>query len=151
MIQQKPLVRATGIMVEQETILLVKQELKEQSNWSLPGGRLEFGETLEACLVREMQEETGLHVEVQELLYLCDRFKSLNHHVVDISFLVRRLGGRLYTGSFSDGGSERLSQIRMVPFSQMIDMGFSDRFTHLLENGLPDKGSYQGDFHAFYG
>ena len=42
--------------------------LNERGQWELPGGRLEKGETAEACLVREVREETGLEVAVERLV-----------------------------------------------------------------------------------
>ena len=146
-----PLVRATGVLVERKSILLVKQVLKERSHWSLPGGKLEYGETLEQCLVREMFEETGLNVRPIELLYICDRFKSLNHHVLDISFLVTPVGKLALNGSLFGHKDEYLPEVKMAPFCHLESYGFSEKFIGLLKEGFPDKGSYQGDFHAFYG
>ena len=50
----------------------------------------------------------------------------------------------------SDGNKERLADIRMVPFAQVEELGMSEKFVRLLEEGLPDKGSYQGEYHRFW-
>lgn len=57
-------IRVTGILVEDNKILLVKQKVSDKRNWSLPGGKLEQGETVEQGIIREMKEETGLDVEI---------------------------------------------------------------------------------------
>ena len=85
-------IRVTGVLIEDDEILVVKQKVSESRNWSLPGGRLERGETLEQALKREIKEETGLIVEVVKLLYICDAGTSANT-VLHISFLIERKGG----------------------------------------------------------
>lgn len=129
-------------------MLVVKQVLREQSHWNLPGGSLEPGETLGDCLVREMEEETGLDVEVGELLYLCDRRRRLGNQTLDACFAVRRVGGRLRSGL--DAPDEHLGEVRMVPLRDLPSYGFSEHFVWLADNGFPGKGSYQGDYHRFY-
>jgi mutator protein MutT len=54
-----------GVLVRADRVLLVHNERGE---WELPGGRLEVGETPEQCVAREITEETGLAVEVAEIL-----------------------------------------------------------------------------------
>lgn len=132
-------------------LLVVRQVLRERSHWNLPGGKLELGERLEDCVRREMREETGLDVAVGPLLYVTDRFKSLNHHVVDMSFSVRRVGGALASGPRMDGEGECFAALRMVPLGDLARYGFSPKFARLVAEGFPEKGSYQGEFHAFYG
>ena len=54
----------TGIVIEDGRLLLLNQDTPNTGrSWSLPGGKLEEGETLAGALVREMKEETGLDVE----------------------------------------------------------------------------------------
>ncbi|MFF4450184.1 NUDIX domain-containing protein [Streptomyces sp. NPDC001502] len=62
----------TGIVIEDGQILLLDQDTDGDRSWSLPGGKVEPGETLEEALKREMLEETGAEVEVGRLLYVCD-------------------------------------------------------------------------------
>lgn len=146
-----PMVRATGVLVENDTILLVKQALRERSHWNLPGGALEVGESLGQCLVREMWEETGLNVEVGELLYVCDRFKELHHHVLDICFSVSRSSDASTLNRPRPTADERLDEVCMVPVNMLERFGYSGKFAGLVRDGFPGRGSYQGDFHEFYG
>lgn len=61
-------VRVTGILVEDGKILLVKQNVTSDRKWSLPGGRVEEGETLEDAIAREIEEETYCHILVLSIL-----------------------------------------------------------------------------------
>lgn len=54
-----------GVLCDGGKVVLLENE---RSEWELPGGRLEPGETPEACLVREVGEELGISVEAGPLL-----------------------------------------------------------------------------------
>ena len=62
--------RYQGAIIRDHHILLIKQtELATgRSYWLIPGGGIERDESEETCVQREMQEETGLHVQVHSLL-----------------------------------------------------------------------------------
>jgi len=144
-------VRPTGILIEGGKILITRQEMPTKRNWSLPGGKLRPGETIERCLVREMKEETGLDVKVGQLLYVADRFRSLNGHVVHMSFLVERVGGKLKRGRDVQQDGEVIDDVKMVPVDELQAYGFSRKFQRLVKDNFPNRGTYQGDFHKFYG
>lgn len=60
---------AKVMVIDKDTILLVKRARDpSKGTWDFPGGLLEKGETLEQCAIREVKEETGLDVDIQELL-----------------------------------------------------------------------------------
>jgi ADP-ribose pyrophosphatase YjhB (NUDIX family) len=80
----------TGVVIEDGRILLLNQDADGGRSWSLPGGKLEDGETLAVALVRELKEETGLDVEPGRLLYVCDHLPA---QVVHMTFEARRTGG----------------------------------------------------------
>ena len=114
-VDQRPKVRATGILVENGKILLVQQNVTESQdrNWSLPGGGLEFGEGIEDCLEREILEETGLQVVVRDLLYICDRIED-GRHMVHLTFLLERIGGTLTRGVEPEKAANPIGDVRMV-------------------------------------
>ena len=57
------IVPAAAVAIEREGHILMLQR-RDSGNWTLPGGTLEFGESLAECAVRELKEETGLDVNV---------------------------------------------------------------------------------------
>ena len=138
-------VRATAALIEDGSILLVEQRVTESLDrgWSLPGGRLEPGETLEACVIREVKEETGVDVVMDRLLYLCDRLQD-DRHIVHVTFAVKRVGGRLRLGVEPEPGAHPIKSVRMVPLALLGACGFSDRFRELAMTGFPESGTYQG-------
>ena len=86
-------------------IVLVKRLFEPLAGqWSLPGGTLEVGETLEAGVAREIAEETGLTVDVGPIVEVFDRIfrdgdSRVRYHYVLIDYLCRAAGGRLRAGS----------------------------------------------------
>lgn len=82
--------RAVGVAVHHDKVLLHQAE--GDSFWSLPGGRVEFGEAAEETLRREMREELGVDVEVVRLLWLVENFfvyDGKNYHELSPYFLMR--------------------------------------------------------------
>jgi 8-oxo-dGTP diphosphatase len=61
--------RACAAIIKGNTILMVYVEDGEQKYWTLPGGRVERGETPEQAVIREVKEEVCLDVRVEKLLF----------------------------------------------------------------------------------
>lgn len=136
-------VRVTGVVIEDDRILLLNQDTDTGRGWSLPGGKVEEGETIRDALVREMREETGLDVEPGRLLYVCDHLPGGGTHVVHLTFEARRTGG--IAGQVTPGLDTR--PIRGVEFARIADLpslGFGERFARLAMDGFPGAGSYIG-------
>jgi 8-oxo-dGTP diphosphatase len=103
----RPLVSVGAVVVNEGRVLLVKrgrEPLKGQ--WSLPGGLVEVGESLEAAVIREVEEETGLIVEPVGLVELLDRIyregARVRFHYVIADYLCRATGGALKAASDAD-------------------------------------------------
>jgi ADP-ribose pyrophosphatase YjhB (NUDIX family) len=139
-------VRPSGVLIEDNQILLIKQKVTENRGWSLPGGALEVG---------ELKEETGLDISVGELLYITDRFHD-GTHVVHITFLVERIPKDILNPSWkhiddhASNTSGPTREIKMIPVNELTDYGFPATFARLAREGFPSRG-YKGDFLKFYG
>jgi 8-oxo-dGTP diphosphatase len=98
---KRPVLGVGALIFNRDKILLVergKEPLK--GYWSLPGGVLEIGETLEQGIVREVREETGLDVKPLEVLEIFERiirdaYGAPEYHYVLIDYICRVTGGSL--------------------------------------------------------
>jgi ADP-ribose pyrophosphatase YjhB (NUDIX family) len=91
---------ATLFDEQSDKVLLTRRADNER--WCLPGGQVEAGESVAETCVREMWEETGLHVQVVRLLgvyssphRLLEYADGNRYHLVSLNFEVARLGGEL--------------------------------------------------------
>lgn len=105
---ERPIVGVGAVIIQEGRVVLVKRRYEPLAGrWSLPGGTLELGETLEAGLAREMQEETGLDVEVGPVIEVFDRIlldeaQRVRFHFVLVDYLCWPIAGDLRAGSDVD-------------------------------------------------
>jgi ADP-ribose pyrophosphatase YjhB (NUDIX family) len=105
---QAPVVGIAAIVLHEHKILLIRRGQEPlKGHWSLPGGALELGETLEQGVQREIFEETGLDVEPIEIIATFDRIHrdeqdKVRYHYVLIDFLCAVKGGTLASASDAD-------------------------------------------------
>jgi 8-oxo-dGTP diphosphatase len=71
---ERPLVGVGGVVIDQGRALLIRRASEPlRGEWSIPGGMLELGETLQEGVARELLEETGLHIRVLGLIEVFER------------------------------------------------------------------------------
>ena len=79
----RPEVCVGAVVVDEDRLLLIRRgHGPAAGEWSLPGGRVEFGETLIEALVREVYEETSLAVVVGDYIGHVELFGDDTHFVV---------------------------------------------------------------------
>jgi 8-oxo-dGTP diphosphatase len=93
------------VVLDGRMVLLIQRgHPPKMGQWSLPGGHLELGETLRNGAQREVEEETGLNVIIQELVDVVDLIDvnadgSIHHHYSLIDYWAEVAGGVLKAAS----------------------------------------------------
>jgi len=104
----QPVVGVGAVILDGDRVLLVKRGHSPlKGEWSLPGGRVELGESLEEALVREVLEETGIQVVVGPIVEVFERIERIadgrvEYHFVIVDYACRPCGGLLAHGSDAD-------------------------------------------------
>ncbi|HZI78932.1 MAG TPA: NUDIX hydrolase, partial [Vicinamibacterales bacterium] len=97
-----------AVIVDRGRVVLIRRRYEPLAGqWSLPGGTLELGETLEEGTAREMREETGLVVRIGPVIEVFDRImfddeKRVRYHFVLVDYLCWPVSGELRAGSDVD-------------------------------------------------
>lgn len=123
---ERPLPGVGVAVVENRRVLLVKRGREPgRGLWAVPGGKVELGETVEETARREVEEETGLRVEIGEVVWVGESMGEGTPpawHYVLIDFIGHPVGGELtarddadQAGGFSLGEARRLPLTATMP------------------------------------
>lgn len=88
----KTVVAVKGVIVHEGRALIVKRSDHDEvgaGTWECAGGKIEFGENLESALVREIEEEVGIDVAVEKILFATSFNTDPTRQVVILTYLCR--------------------------------------------------------------
>jgi 8-oxo-dGTP diphosphatase len=142
----RPLVGVGAVIVAQGRVVVVRRNRQPlRGEWSIPGGLLELGEAVRAGVAREAREETGLEVEVGEVLGVFDSIvtdpdRRTRYHYVLIDFLCRPVSGELRPGS-------DVSEAHWITAQDVNGLELTDSVAEVLRKAL-EMSTPRGQTHA---
>ncbi len=127
-----PLVGVGTVTIKNGRILLVRRAFDPGAGkWSIPGGLVEVGEKLSEAAARETEEETGIKVDILELINVFDMIdldedKRTKYHYVLVDFLSKPVGGK-------ERASDEVTEMKWVTFEEAKTMDLTRTARKALE------------------
>ena len=136
-----PRVAVGGVVLDGDRVLLVRRgQAPSVGRWSIPGGLVHLGEALPDAVVREIHEESGLHVRVLGLCGVIDRVirgddgGAVRYHYVIIDYVSAVEGGILRAG-------DDAAEARWVALDELATYDVTDGVADMVRRAfalLPD-------------
>jgi 8-oxo-dGTP diphosphatase len=124
---KKPVVGVGAIILDGDQILLEKRKnAPSKGKWTVPGGLVELGESVEQAVVREVEEETGLEVDEPRLVDVVNYISlgergAVMYHYVIVDYLVNVKDGKPKAASDADA-------LKWVPFNEVEEYDLTESF-----------------------
>lgn len=111
-------IRVGGLVIKENKILLIAHKKDGEIYWLVPGGGVDFGESLSSALIREYKEELNLNVNPEQPILICDSLHPKNkRHILNIVFQCSSFDGELKLAS-----EERLFDYNFFTANQLKDL-----------------------------
>lgn len=129
----QPIVGTGAVIINQGKIVLIKRGNEpSKGKWTIPGGLVELGESLEAAVIRETKEEVCLDVENPCLIDVVDNVDldehgKVKYHYVIIDYLVHVKAGIIKAASDA-------AELRWIPFDEVGDYNLTASFRLFFKN-----------------
>ena len=141
----QPIVGIGVVIVRDCRIALIKRANEpSKGKWTIPGGLVELGESVEEAVIREAKEETCLEIENPQLIDVVgnvdlDSNGKVKYHYVIIDYLVHVKSGNILAASDAE-------ELRLVPFDEVESYNLTSSFRQFFKqnrNKLEKANSYR--------
>ena len=139
-----PRVAVGGVVLDGDRVLLVRRgQAPSVGRWSIPGGLVHLGEALPDAVVREIHEESGLHVRVLGLCGVIDRVirgddGAVRYHYVIIDYVY------IVEGGTSLRAGDDAAEARWVPFDEIATYDITDGVADMVRRAFALRPSLTG-------
>ena len=132
----RPVVGVGAVVLDDDNrVLLVKRAHEPlKGEWSLPGGAVELGETLEAAVLREILEETGLIIDIGAVVEIFERVDRtpddrVQYHFVIVDYVCYARAGSPVRGSDA-------ADVRWVTRAELAGYRITEKATSVIDKAL---------------
>lgn len=126
---------AKAVIVKNRKILAIETEAEQDKRWDLPGGKIEYGETPEDALKREVDEEVSLDITIKDVLGTYS-FQWKDLQIVPIVFKCKLLGKEEICLGENPNGEESVVNYKWIEISNFKSSIFFDKLGDMIEEEL---------------
>ncbi|MGR8999003.1 MAG: NUDIX hydrolase [Gammaproteobacteria bacterium] len=138
---------------QKQVLMIRRNQPPAKGFWSIPGGKLEPGESLAEACQREIKEETGLETEVKNIVAVAERRIEGFHYVIIDFLAILKAEANIFPVAQSDAAKarwislEHLSDYNLVPgLAEIIMRTYNSRYSANHLAGLYDVGATGTDY-----
>lgn len=126
-----PMLTVDAVIKTNNSVILVKRRNEPfKDSWALPGGFVEYNESVETAVLRETKEETGLEVEIEKLTGVySEPGRDPRGHTVSVAFLCKITGGNLKADTDA-------KEVREFNLNSVKDMDLAFDHRRILKDAL---------------
>jgi 8-oxo-dGTP diphosphatase len=131
---KRPLACVGVVCRKGDQVLLVKRGREPlKGRWSIPGGKMDFGETVRAAALRELKEETGVTARITRLIDVVDSIMDDQHYVL-IDFEAEWMSGEPVADDDAD-------EAQFFPLAEALEKVEWDETRKVIAPSLPHSGA----------
>lgn len=138
--QRSPIPAVGVVCLRGDEVLLIRRgKAPRKGEWSLPGGRIEWGETAAAAALRELEEETGVTADLLGLVDVVDGFfahregDEVSRHFVLVDYAARWRSGTPQAG-------DDATDARFFPLAAIGALGLWSETVRVIEQACASFG-----------